>query len=53
LETEGSSPLLASPGVQPIQASPCVQGLRHIALHPFTLSRFTDMLLSPLPFDVR
>jgi hypothetical protein len=53
LETEGSSPFLVSPGVQPIQASPCVQDLRHFILHPFGFSRFTDMLLSPLGFSAR
>jgi len=36
-----------------MQASPCVQDLQHITLHPFTLSRFPDMLVSPLSFDVR
>ncbi len=53
LETKGSSPLLVSPRVQPIQASPYVQDLRHIMLHPFSFSRFPTMLLSPLSFLAR
>jgi len=40
-------------GVQPMQASPCVQGLRHFTLHTFAFSRFADMLFSPLPFGIR
>jgi hypothetical protein len=40
-------------GVQPMQASPCVQGLRHVTLHTFAFSRFADMLFSPLPFGIR
>src|SRR5712691_11904094 len=40
-------------GVQPIQVSPCTQGLRCIILHTFGFIRFTDMLLSPLGFPVR
>jgi putative transposase len=42
-------------GVQPIQASPlsCVQDLRPLTLHPFALSRFADMLLSPSGFPSR
>lgn len=39
--------------VQPIQASPYVQDLQHITLHPFRFSRFSAMLISPLPFDAR
>jgi hypothetical protein len=40
-------------GIQPMQASPCVQDLRHITLHPFALSRFADMLLSLSGFPFR
>ena len=40
-------------GIQPMQASPCVQDLRHITLHPFVLSRFADMLLSLSGFPSR
>ena len=40
-------------GVQPMQASPCVQGLRHFTLHTFAFSRFADMLFSPLSFGIR
>ena len=40
-------------GVQPMQASPCVQGLRHFTLHTFAFSREAFMLLSPLPFGIR
>jgi len=42
-------------GVQPMQASPlsCVQDLRLLTLHPFALSRFADMLLSPSGFPSR
>ena len=36
-----------------MQASPCGQDLRRLTLHPFALSRVTDMLWSPLPFDAR
>ena len=36
-----------------MQASPCVQGLRHFTLHTFAFSRFADMLFSPLPFGIR
>jgi hypothetical protein len=45
------SPLEA--GVQPMQASPCVQDLRCITLHPFAFNRFSDMLLSPSGFPSR
>src|SRR5215472_4730277 len=40
-------------GVQPMQASPCVQGLRHFTLHTFAFSREASMLFSPLPFGIR
>jgi hypothetical protein len=40
-------------GVQPMQALPYVQDLWHLPLHPFGLSRFSAMLVSPLPFDAR
>jgi hypothetical protein len=40
-------------GVQPIQVSPCAQDLRRVALHPFGLSRFPNMLVSPSPFGSR
>ena len=40
-------------GVQPIQVSPCVQDSRRVTLHTFALSRFANMLLSPLGFPAR
>src|SRR5713226_6312160 len=40
-------------GVQPVQASPCVQDLRCIMLHTFAFIRVPNMLLSPLGFPAR
>lgn len=33
--------------------SPCTQDLRRVTVHTFRFHRFTDMLLSPLPFGAR
>ena len=44
----------ANPGFPSLSfETSCVQDLRRIVVHPFALSRFPNMLFSPLPFDFR